>query len=88
MTMAEKAKGGAIVENAIKYHIEVVYENGCTKTYLLETRQFDTREEALDWYHTSFATADVWECSIRLVGTKYDEDGYAIETFREELTGI
>lgn len=88
MTMTKKTKEGAIMENAIKYHIEVVYEDGYSKTYLLETRQFDTKEEALDWYHTSFVTADVWECAIRLVGTKYDEEGYAIETFREELTGI
>lgn len=88
MTTTEKAKGGAIVENAIKYHIEVIYEDGCSETCLLETRQFDTKEEALYWYHASFATADAWECSILLVGTKYDEDDYAIETFREELTGI
>ena len=76
------------MENTIKYHIEVVYEDGCSETCLLETKRFDTKEEVLDWYHASFVTADVWECSIRLVGTKYDEDGFAIETFSEELTGI
>lgn len=88
MTMAKEAKGGAIMENAIKYHIEVVYEDGCSETCLLETKRFDTKEEALDWYHTSFATADTWACSIRLVGTKYDENGFAVDVFCEELTGI
>ena len=76
------------MENVIKYSIEFIYEDGCSETCLLETRQFDTRKEALDWYHTSFVTADVWECSIHLVSTKYDENGLEIETFCEELTGI
>ena len=76
------------MENAIKYSIEVVYEDGSSESLLLESRRFDTREEALDWYHTSFITADVWECSIRLIGTKYDENGFEIETSCEELTGI
>ena len=67
------------MKNAIKYSIEVVYEDGCSESLLLESRRFDTREEALDWYHTSFVTADAWECSIRLVGTKYDENGFEIE---------
>ena len=76
------------MENAIKYSIEVVYEDGSSESLLLESRRFDTREEALDWYHTSFITADVWECSIRLIGTKYDENGFEIETSCEELRGI
>ena len=88
MTTTEEAKGGAIMENALKYHIEVVYEDGCSETCLLETKRFDTKKEALDWYHTSFATADTWACSIRLVGTKYDENGFAVDVFCEELTGI
>ena len=76
------------METTIKYHIEVVYEDGCSETCLLETKRFDTKEEALDWYNISFVTADTWECSIRLVGTKYDEKGFAVETYCEELTGI
>lgn len=76
------------MENTIKYHIEVVYEDGCSEICLLETRQFDTEEEALDWYHTSFVTANTWECSIRLVGTKYDKNGFKIEASCEELRGI
>lgn len=76
------------MKNAIKYHIEVMYEDGCSETCLLETRQFDTKEEALDWYHTSFITADTWECSIRLVITKYDENGFAVDISCEELKGI
>ena len=76
------------MKNVIKYHIEVVYEDGCSETYLLETRQFDTKEEALDWYHTSFIIADTWECSIRLVRTKYDENGFAVDVSCEELKGI
>lgn len=72
----------------IKYSIEVVYEDGCSETCLLETKQFDTKEEALDWYHTSFVTADTWECSIRLVGTKYDENGFRIEVSCDELKGM
>ena len=73
------------MENAIKYSIEVVYEGGCSESLLLESRRFDTREEALDWYHTSFITVDVWVCSIRLIGTKYDENGFEIEASCEEL---
>lgn len=65
-----------------------MYEDGCSETCLLETRQFDTKEEALDWYHTSFITADTWECSIRLVITKYDENGFAVDISCEELKGI
>lgn len=76
------------MENTIKYSIEVIYEDGCSETCLLETRQFNTREEALYWYHASFVTADVWECSIRLVGTKYDENGFEIESSCEELKSI
>lgn len=76
------------METTIKYHIEVVYEDECGETCLLETKRFDTKEEVLDWYHTSFATVDTWVCSIRLVGTKYDENGFAVDDFREELTGI
>ena len=76
------------MENAIKYSIEIVYEDGCSESLLLESRRFGTREEALDWYHTSFVTADAWECSIRLVGTKYDENGFEIEASCEELRGI
>lgn len=76
------------MKNAIKYHIEVVYEDGCSETCLLETKRFDNKEEALDWYHTSFVTADTWECSIRLVGTKYDENGFAVDVSCEELKGI
>ena len=76
------------MENAIKYSIEVVYEDGCSESLLLESRRFNTREEALDWYHTSFITADIWECSIRLIGTKYDENGFEIEASCEELRGI
>ena len=76
------------MENAIKYSIEIVYEDGCSDTLLLESRRFDTKEEALEWYHTSFVTADAWECSIRLIGTKYDENGFEIEASCEELRGI
>lgn len=76
------------MENAIKYSIEVVYEDGCSDTLLLESKRFDTKEDALDWYHTSFITADTWECSIRLVSTKYDENGFEIEASCEELKGI
>ena len=76
------------MENDIKYSIEIVYEDGCSESLLLESRRFDTREEALEWYHTSFVTADAWECSIRLIGTKYDENGFEIEASCEELRGI
>ena len=76
------------MENAIKYSIEIVYEDGCSDTLLLESNRFDTKEEALEWYHTSFVTADAWECSIRLIGTKYDENGFEIEASCEELRGI
>ena len=88
MITTEEAKGGAIMENALKYHIEVVYEDGCSETCLLETKRFDTKKEALDWYHTSFATADTWACSIRQVATKYDQNDAAVEVFSVELTGI
>ena len=76
------------MKNAIKYYIEVLFDDGSGEYCLLETKRFDTKEEALDWYHTSFVTADVWECSIRLVGTKYDENGFQIEVSCEELRGI
>ena len=72
----------------IKYYIEVLFDDGSGEYCLLETKRFDTKEEALDWYHTSFVTADTWECSIRLVGTKYDENGFEIESSCEELRGI
>ena len=72
----------------IKYYIEVLFDDGSGEYCLLETKRFDTKEEALDWYHTSFVTADTWECSIRLVGTKYDENGFEIEASCEELRGI
>lgn len=76
------------MENVIKYSIEVVYEDGCRESLLLESRRFNTREEALDWYHTSFITAHTLECSIRLVSTEYDENGFEIEASYEELKGI
>ena len=76
------------MENDIKYSFEVVYEDGCSESLLLESRRFDTKEEALEWYHTSFVTADAWECSIRLISTKYDENGFEIEASCEELRGI
>ena len=76
------------MKNAIKYHIEVLFDDGSGEYCLLETKRFDTKEEALDWYHKSFITADTWECSIRLVGTKYDENGFAVDVSCEELRGI
>ena len=76
------------MKNAIKYYIEVLFDDGSGEYCLLETKRFDTKEEALDWYHTSFVTADVWECSIRLVGTKYDENGSGTHVSCEELRGI
>lgn len=76
------------MENTIKYSIEFTYEDGCNDICLLETKQFNTKEETLDWYHNSFVTADTWECSIRLVGTKYDKNGFKIEASCEELRGI
>ena len=76
------------MKNTIKYHIEVVYEDGCSETCLLETKRFDTKEETLDWYHTSFVTVDTWECSIRLISTKYDKNGFAVDVSCEELKGI
>ena len=76
------------MKNDIKYSVEVVYKDGCSDTLLLESKRFDTKEEALEWYHTSFVTADAWECSIRLIGTKYDENGFEIEASCEELRGI
>ena len=76
------------MKNAIKYYIEVLFDDGSGEYCLLETKRFDTKEEALDWYHTSFVTADTWECSIRLVGIKYDENGFEIEISCEELKGI
>ena len=76
------------MKNAIKYYIEVLFDDGSGEYCLLETKRFDTKEEALDWYHTSFVTADAWECSIRLVGTKYVVYGFEIEASCEELRGI
>ena len=76
------------MKNAIKYYIEVLFDDGSGEYCLLESRRFDTKEEALEWYHTSFVTADTWECSIRLIGTKYDENGFEIEISCEELKGI
>ena len=76
------------MKNAIKYYIEVLFDDGSGEYCLLETKRFDTKEEALDWYHTSFVTADTWECSIRLVGIKYDENGFEIEISCQELKGI
>ena len=76
------------MKNDIKYSVEVVYKDGYSDTLLLESKRFDTKEEALEWYHTSFVTADAWECSIRLIGTKYDENGFEIEASCEELRGI
>ena len=58
------------------------------KLACLKPNDSTPKKEALDWYHTSFATADTWACSIRLVGTKYDENGFAVDVFCEELTGI
>ena len=80
------------MKNIMKYYIEVVHEDVLGNTYLLETipetKRFDTEKEALDWYHTSFVTADTWECSIRLVTTKYDKDGHELKTSLKELKGI
>ena len=86
--MTNKGRINIYMENAIKYSIEIVYEDGCSESLLLESRRFDTREEALDWHHTSLVTADAWACSIRLVGTTYDENGFQIEVSCEELRGI
>ena len=72
----------------VKYFIEVSYDDGCGETCLLETRRFETKEEALDWYHTSFVTADIWECIIRLIGIKCDENGFGTHISCEELRGI
>ena len=76
------------MKNDIKYSVEVVYEDGCGESLLLESRRFDTKEEALDWYHTSFVTADVWECTINLVGFECDENGSGTHVSCEELRGI
>lgn len=72
----------------IKYYIEVLFDDGSGEYCLLETKRFDTREEALDWYHTSFVTADVWECVINLVGVGGDESGLETLVSCEELRGI
>ena len=76
------------MKNAIKYYIEVLFDDGSGEYCLLETKRFDTKEEALDWYHTSFVTADTWECSIRLVGFECDENGSGTHVSCEELRGI
>ena len=76
------------MEKTTKYDIEFGYEDGSGKIYQLETRRFDTKEEALDWYHSSFVTADTWYCFIHLISTKYDEKGFKIEASCEELGGI
>ena len=72
----------------IKYYIEVLFDDGSGEYCLLETKRFDTKEEALDWYHTSFVTADAWECTINLVGFKCDENGSGTHVSCEELRGI
>ena len=72
----------------IKYYIEVLFDDGSGEYCLLETKRFDTKEEALDWYHTSFVTADVWECAINLVGFECDENGSGTHVSCEELRGI
>lgn len=72
----------------IKYYIEVTNDDGTGEYCLLETKRFDTREEALDWYHTSFVRADVWECVINLVGVRGDESGLETPISCEELRGI
>lgn len=71
----------------VKYYIEVTHDTGCDEPCLLETRRFDTKE-ALDWYHTSFVTADVWECTICLIGIKCDKNGFGTHVSCEELRGI
>ena len=76
------------MEKTTKYYIEFGYEDGSGKIYQLETRRFDTKEEALDWYHSSFVTADTWNCFIHLISIKYDENGFAFQTSCEELSGI
>ena len=72
----------------IKYYIEVLFDDGSEEYCLLETKRFDTKEEALDWYYTSFVTADVWECTINLVGFECDENGSGTHVSCEELRGI
>ena len=72
----------------IKYYIEVLFDDGSGEYCLLETKRFNTREEALDWYHTSFVKADVWECVINLVGFECDENGFGTHVSCEELRGI
>ena len=74
------------MKNAIKYYIEVLFDDGSGEYCLLETKRFDTKEEALDWYHTSFVTADVWECIINLV--ECDENGSGTHVSCEKLRGI
>lgn len=72
----------------VKYYIEVTHDTGCGEPCLLETKKFDTKEEALDWYHISFVTADTWECAIRLIGIKCDENGFGTHVSCEELSSI
>lgn len=72
----------------IKYYIEVVNDDGTGEYCLLETKRFDTREKALDWYYTSFVKADVWECVINLVSVKGDESGLETLISYEGLRGI
>ena len=76
------------MKNAIKYYIEVLFDDGSGEYCLLETKRFDTKEEALDWYHTSFVTADVWECTINLVGFESGENGFGTNVSCEKLRGI
>lgn len=76
------------MKNAIKYYIEVLFDDGSGECCLLETKRFDTKKEALDWYYTSFVTADVWECTINLVGLECDENGSGTHVSCEELRGI
>lgn len=60
------------MEKTTKYYIKFGYEDGSGKIYQLETRRFDTKEEALDWYHSSFVTADTWNCFMKHVKNTRD----------------
>jgi len=66
-----------------KYYIEMVDRNG-EKPYVIQSRWFDTEEQALEWLNTTIDYCDLIICLMSAVFDK-DTGEYEIE-FEKYLT--
>lgn len=65
------------IPNRRRYYIEIWMENITLDTdhrYVVQTKWFDTKKEAVDWYKNSFDYIDPKYCSAHLMTAQYHQD--------------